>query len=55
MLGTPGAIFFNHSHDGDERCRIFQYLADRDDAGEHASNLIEKFYAYPYGHIPDSV
>jgi hypothetical protein len=55
MLGRPGAVFFDHSHDGDGRCRIFLSLADRDDAGEHASNLIEKFYAYPCGHIPDSV
>ena len=37
------------------RYRIFLSLADRDDAGEHAFNLIEKFYAYPYGHIPGSV
>ena len=55
MLGRPGAILFDHSHDGDERCRIFLSLADRDDAGEQAFNLIEKFYAYPDGHIPDSV
>jgi hypothetical protein len=55
MLGRPGEIFFDHSHDERGRCRIFLFLADRDDAGEHAFNLIEKFYAYPDGDIPGSV
>jgi (1->4)-alpha-D-glucan 1-alpha-D-glucosylmutase len=42
MLGRPGAIFLDHSHDGDGRDGIFLSLADRDDAGEHAYKLIEK-------------
>ena len=41
--------------DDSGRYGIFQSLADRDDAGERAFNLIEKFYAYAYGHIPGSV